>query len=211
MGVIKRGLLGGFSGRVANIVGSSWKGIAYMRALPLSVANPNTAAQQVVRQGFKTAVQCGRQLVSTLFPNFINPFVERMSGFNAFVGENSVNMTTWLLTDWSSIVMSTGTIPAVTIDSVGYDAGTGDCEVNWTMAAGYIPPMSPPKAFAINVKKKLKSAGCQDTLATIDDEFAAFDIGVGLEIGDMLEIWMSFVSDDGKSVSNSTHFQYEVA
>ncbi len=40
MGIIKRGILGGFSNKVANVVGSSWKGINTMRALPLSVANP---------------------------------------------------------------------------------------------------------------------------------------------------------------------------
>jgi len=30
MGTIKRGILGGFSGKVANVVGTSWKGIALL-------------------------------------------------------------------------------------------------------------------------------------------------------------------------------------
>jgi len=210
MGVIKRGILGGFSGRVANIVGSSWKGIAYMRALPLSVANPNTAAQQAVRLGFTTAVECGKQLTAVLFPNFINPFVEKQSGFNAFVGQNSVNMDTWLLTDWSTIVMSTGSIPAPTITDADYEIASGELTLEWTMAPGYVPGANPPKSFVTNVKKKLKAAACQDTLTTIDDEACSIDIGGGLIVGDKIDIWLSCVSDDGKSVSTSAYFEHTV-
>ena len=45
MGILKQGILGGFSGKVANVVGTSWKGIAVIKAMPLSVANPKTAGQ----------------------------------------------------------------------------------------------------------------------------------------------------------------------
>ena len=31
MGTIKKGILGGFSGKVGTVVGASWKGISYMR------------------------------------------------------------------------------------------------------------------------------------------------------------------------------------
>lgn len=31
MGTIKQGILGGFSGKVGTVAGSSWKGISYMR------------------------------------------------------------------------------------------------------------------------------------------------------------------------------------
>jgi hypothetical protein len=34
MGKIKSGIMGGFSGKVGNVVGASWMGICYMRALP---------------------------------------------------------------------------------------------------------------------------------------------------------------------------------
>jgi hypothetical protein len=34
MGIIKQGILGGFSGKVGNVVGGTWKGIDYMRVLP---------------------------------------------------------------------------------------------------------------------------------------------------------------------------------
>ena len=52
MGKIGRGILGGVSGKVANVVGSRWKGIDYIRAKPLSVANPRTLLQVNQRTKF---------------------------------------------------------------------------------------------------------------------------------------------------------------
>ena len=45
MGKIGKGILGGVSGKVANVVGASWKGIDYLRAKPQSVANPRSVLQ----------------------------------------------------------------------------------------------------------------------------------------------------------------------
>jgi len=52
MGTIKKGILGGFSGRVGTVVGSSWKGISYMRSLPQKVKNPRTLLQMNQRTKF---------------------------------------------------------------------------------------------------------------------------------------------------------------
>ena len=207
MAIIKRGILGGISGKIANIVGGSWKGIAYIRALPLSVANPNTAAQQAVRLGFKTAVECGRQLTGSFFPKFVNPFVEKMSGFNAFVGANSINMEDWDGTTWSGVIMSFGKF-AQPINLAGdYDQSTGELSLTWDMPASYIPPMVPAKSFANNVKKKLKKCGSIDLGVTPETGAAVADIGVGLDLGDKVDVWLMFVSGDGKEVSTSVHIE----
>jgi hypothetical protein len=52
MGKIKKGILGGFSGRVGNVIGGSWKGIDYMRSEATSIANPRTTKQVEVRENF---------------------------------------------------------------------------------------------------------------------------------------------------------------
>ena len=52
MGKIGRGILGGVSGKVANVVGARWKGIDYIRAKPQSVANPRTLLQVNQRTKF---------------------------------------------------------------------------------------------------------------------------------------------------------------
>ena len=39
MGTIKQGILGGFSGKVGTVVGSTWKSVHYMRALAVSFSS----------------------------------------------------------------------------------------------------------------------------------------------------------------------------
>ena len=69
MGKIKQGILGAVSGKVGGVVGSSWKGIAYLKVLPASVANPNTAAQQTQRGAF-SGIVANRIKNSQLIPFF---------------------------------------------------------------------------------------------------------------------------------------------
>lgn len=57
MGKIGRGILGGVSGKVANVVGSRWKGIDYIRAKPQSVANPRTLSQVNQRNKFSLVLK----------------------------------------------------------------------------------------------------------------------------------------------------------
>jgi len=45
MGRIKKGILGGFSGKVGTVVGASWRGIDYMRSLPSKSTKPFTVPQ----------------------------------------------------------------------------------------------------------------------------------------------------------------------
>jgi hypothetical protein len=56
MGRIKKGILGGFSGKVGTVVGANWKEISYMRSLPQKVKNPRTEAQRKQRSKFLLVV-----------------------------------------------------------------------------------------------------------------------------------------------------------
>src|SRR5690606_15981400 len=88
MGKIKRGILGGFQGKVANVVGSSWKGIAVMKSLPLSVANPNTAKQQTARGKFSYATRYGSELLVNWIKPLRDRFAQQESGYNLWVKQN---------------------------------------------------------------------------------------------------------------------------
>ncbi|MCB1863960.1 MAG: hypothetical protein KDG50_00890, partial [Chromatiales bacterium] len=94
MARIKQGILGGLSGKIANVVGSSWKGIAVLKSLPLSVANPNTAAQQAQRGAMTQIVAAARILLAALIQVYWNPFAQQMSGYNDFVKTNIATFTT---------------------------------------------------------------------------------------------------------------------
>lgn len=88
MGIIKRGILGGVANKIGNVVGSSWKGIATLRSLPLSVANPRTLAQRTNRNSFSIMSKLGSQVLATVCQPLWNRDAKQMSGFNAYVMYN---------------------------------------------------------------------------------------------------------------------------
>ena len=112
MGIIKRGILGGVSNKIGNVVGSSWKGIATLRSLPLSVANPNTLEQRTNRNSFSIMSKLGSDVLATVCQPLWNRDAKQMSGFNAYVKENKLaydeNWVAWLVNP----VMSKGVLSA---------------------------------------------------------------------------------------------------
>lgn len=85
MAIIKRGILGGFSNKIGNVVGTSWKGISVMRSLPQSVHNPKTEPQTRQRVKFRNASTLGSAFLDTVIKRFWDPKAVRMSGYNLFV------------------------------------------------------------------------------------------------------------------------------
>ena len=88
MAKIKQGILGGFSGKVAGVVGTSWKGRAVMKSRPLSVANPRTEAQQEQRGKFSSIAELASKILTTFVQPVENPVSGDISGYNKFVKDN---------------------------------------------------------------------------------------------------------------------------
>ena len=87
MGKILSGILSKVSGKVAGVVGGSWKDVAYLRAY-VKPANPNTAAQQTQRTKFSDCVDVAKPLVGQIFNTYTDKFQKSMSGFNFFIKRN---------------------------------------------------------------------------------------------------------------------------
>jgi len=88
MGKLKKGILGGFSGKVGNLIGQNWKGIDVLRTMPESVANPKTSAQMEQRNKFSACVADARELLPDLIKTYWDPFARKMSGYNHFIQQN---------------------------------------------------------------------------------------------------------------------------
>lgn len=88
MGIIKQGILGGFSKKVGSVVGSSWKGINTMRSLPVSVRNPRTTAQQANRSSFASYSKLGSQILTGAIQPLFNRWAKQKSGYNEWVRIN---------------------------------------------------------------------------------------------------------------------------
>lgn len=130
MGKIKQGILGGFSNKVGTVVGSSWKGIAVMRSMPLSVANPRTTAQVANRSSFAAISRFGAKLLSyAVQPNF-NPQAKYMSGFNMFQKINKDLLDEEGQATWErTMVLAKGELSCIMSSvSVNFSTGVLTCE-----------------------------------------------------------------------------------
>src|SRR5574344_1915775 len=132
MGIIRRGILGGFSNRVGNVVGSSWKGIATMRVLPLSVSNPRTAAQINVRENFSGITKMASALLTSIVKPLNDRFAVRMSGYNLFIQRNSKAFIDDGTFQGDSLSLSHGRLSMPVITSL--DVEDNLCDLKWSTA-----------------------------------------------------------------------------
>lgn len=87
MGTIKQGILGGFNGKVGTVIGSSWKGQAYMRGRAQHVKDPRTAGQVYQREALKILALALKPIASLLSVTF-KERAHKMSGYNKAVSVN---------------------------------------------------------------------------------------------------------------------------
>lgn len=132
MGKINQGILGGVSGKIANVVGGSWKGINYLRSLPVSVANPRTTPQVAQRNKLSGAVLVSKPILGAWIKPLFDRFAIRQSGYNVFVSENIDNMDENGYLDASKLIMGKGSMAPVQVTQASYTAATGELVVNWS-------------------------------------------------------------------------------
>ena len=138
MGKIKQGILGGFSGKVGPVIGSSWKGKAIMRARALSVHNPNTDAQKEVRNKLTLVAKFISKVNNAVKIGFKN-YAVGMTAQNAAVKLNLAEAVTGsgalLSLDWTKVKISRGELPNPKDPEAA--ASTGHkVTVSWTPNAG---------------------------------------------------------------------------
>ncbi|MEY2830895.1 MAG: hypothetical protein RLZZ574_153 [Cyanobacteriota bacterium] len=137
MGVIKRGILGGFSNKVANVVGSSWKGIAVIKSLPLSVANPRTAGQITQRSKMTWAVAFAKLILVSMIKPLNDRFAQQKSGFNLWIQRNISKFQDDNLEVTGTLVLCEGSLTPVAVTTqtssaaahtitLTYDDNTGE-------------------------------------------------------------------------------------
>lgn len=210
MGIIKRGILGGFSGSVANVVGSSWKGIATMRSKPLSVANPKSAGQVEQRSKFSFAVMIAGILLVSFIKPFWDRFAVKMSGYNSFIKTNIAAFGDWSTTIWASILMSVGKIGITPIVDVECQPTTDTCRVYWDSDAGSNNKLSTDEAFIVLVNESQQNVNVSSTSVARSVGSMEITTPTDFKNSDLLHVYLCFRRLDGSMVSTSSYFTFSV-
>jgi len=203
MAKIPQGILGGLSGTVGNVVGGAWKGLNYIRTKPLSVANPNTAAQQAQRSKFASCVAVARLLLADLINTYWDPFSRYMSGYNAFIKANiSVFDETGLATP-SGFKASMGSL-------TGLELSLEDCNIGGTML-DIAHSVNTGQGDALATDKV--AAGYHDTtddiwgfIALDGDRSNTENLGsCPCAVGNSVDVWAFAYRQDLSKVSDSSY------
>ena len=208
MGKISQGVLGGFSGKVGNVVGGSWKGIDYMRIKPASVTNPRTAAQVDQRSKFSIVLNFLQPMTEFLRVGF-KLYAKKMTQFNSAMSYNLNHAVTGAYPnfsiDYPNVLVSRGqlngaigaaatsTNPA-TVDFTWVDnSGPGRSKASTTDKAMLLLYNASKGIAVYNLEGESRDTGAQSL-----DTPADFS-------GDDVEAFMAFISEDGSQVSNSVY------
>lgn len=138
MGKIKQGILGGVSGTVGTVIGSSWKGIDYIRAKATSYHDAQSDAQLAVRGTFKKIIALSKALINTVIKPIWNKKAVKNCGYNLFVKTNFqfIDPVSPLELN-ESITISIGDLPSPrALDIVDDPAVPGGIIVTWEDNSG---------------------------------------------------------------------------
>ena len=197
MAIIKRGILGGFSKKIGSVVGSSWKGIAVMKSLPLSVANPNTVKQQGVRKPFAACVSLASILLGIFIKRVWNRGAMQMSGFNAFVQANvkTAFQASGALT-LNELNISPSSESPATIELADCQTGHETATIHWD-ADIVGNQQNSDLAVCLILDQNGVYLGCSAFSVQRSDGMAVVALKRALLIGEPLGIYLMFQSADG--------------
>ena len=204
MGKISQGILGGFSGKVGNVIGGNWKGIDYMRVRPASVANPQTDGQVDQRSKFSTVLQFLQPLKGFIKIGFRN-YAVKMTEFNSAMSYNVQNAVVGVppdyIIDFESALLSRGGLTAA-LNPTANSPAAGQVQFNWvdnsidgnanTTDLAMVLVYNPAKNEAVFINNGAARTVGTQTL-TVPNQYS----------GDTVHAFIAFISADGKDVSNS--------
>lgn len=206
MGTIKKGILGGFSGKVGTVIGSSWRGLDVMRSLPKQSKAVPTEEQAIQRLRFG------------LIMGFLSPFkaiIEKAYGategakskFNLCTSyhlkEAVVGTAPDFSIDYSKVVLTKGELlgPKAAEAAAGK---AGEIVFTWENHEGaglaatndkvLMVLYSDAKKLAQAIESNVERSGLKAKIALP----ASFT-------GETFHCWLGFLSADGKRSSTSVY------
>lgn len=205
MGTIKKGILGGFSGKVGSVVGGTWNGITYMRSLPSTVKNPRTEKQLSQRSKFALTVQFLKPIHPYLRVGF-KGFAGGQTAFNAAMSYHLSNAISGEYPnyelDFTKALVSCGSL--VTAENVQVSLVDGRVTFTWNDNSGIANALADDRAMPLVFNSTRNEA----VYNRAGDARAVGSTLLNLPahwIGDEIQLYLGFVSDDGMSVANSVY------
>jgi hypothetical protein len=206
MGVINQGILGGFSGKVGNVVGGNWKGIDYMRIKPASVANPRTPGQVNQRTKFTTALQFLQPMRDFIKVGY-KAHATKKTEFNSAMSYILKNAITGIepdfYVDYANALISKGSLTGALNGSLDLSVA-GTAAFAWEDNSGSGSAQATDKAMML-LYNETRGEVIFSTAGALRSALGQNLVLPAEYTGDTVIGYLAFISGDGSQVSNSAY------
>ena len=207
MAKFSKGILGGFSGQVGNVIGGSWRGIDYMRSKPASVDDANTPAQQTQRSKFGLMMGFLKKIKPIIRAGF-KTGNRQQTAFNRASSYNLKKAVTGtapdVAIDFPALMVSRGTLMPAQGASASSDTAA-EVVFTWEDNSGIGNAAPDDEAFflAYNTDREQALFNIRDG---INREDGTFTMTVpSTYSGESVETYIGFLSADGKESADSQY------
>jgi hypothetical protein len=205
MGTISKGILGGFSGKVGNVVGGNWKGIDYMRSKASRRNFKPTQAQLEQQLKFALVVRF-IQTITALVEISFGDFAVRKTGFNSAVSYTLKNAVTGTYPvfnlQYADVLVSRGDLPNVLSPAVTV-AGGSLLTWAWTDNSGVGIARPTDKALLVAFCPAFNQ--CIYTTGSASRSAVTDSLDLRSFTGQDVHTWIGFISEDGQNVASSLY------
>ena len=205
MGTIKKGILGGFSGKVGNVIGGSWKGIDYMRSVSSRKRGQSTQKQKEQQMKFALIARFQQPLTNLLSRTF-RGFAIKMTGANSATSYNLRNAITGtypdFAIDYSRVLVSRGDMPNA-INPAVEAVSDGMVVFTWGNNTGTGKTKDSDRSVLVAYCPEMQHFIYTDEGASREEEEAQLDLFAFTE--KEVHTWIAFISEDGTEVATSIY------
>lgn len=206
MATIKRGILGGGSGSVANVVMTAWKGVAVIKSKPLTVANPQTAAQTSQRGKFSGIVGIAQYILASILQPVWNGFAQTMSGYNMFIQKNiQIAFNDAGVFQPNSLEISPKDGTTTPISSVDAANTITHLTINFLPSLYGADQMESDKFFGVAVTPNGYVIGSVEPSGSRHTEECRIELSRPLVTGEIVHCYLAFISADKKRAFRTAH------
>jgi len=206
MGTFSKGILGGFSGKVGNVVGARWRGKDIMRSLPQRGNYVPTQAQQEQRDRFKTAIVFLTPIKEILSAYFGKPQGDK-STFNLATGYHIKEALLpdgldGYVIDYPKVLIGKGDLRGLSNGAVAA-AANQELTVTWNDNSGQGNASATDQLVVVvycellDLFETAQPAGTRD-LTTVQMPLPAY------WTAQQVQVWATFVTSDQKLAATST-------
>jgi len=200
MAKFEKGILGHFNGKVGTVVGSTWRGVSYMKSKPTKGNRIPSQKQKEQQDKFRLISRFIKALLVLLRQSFSNG--GNMSAVNHAFSYNIMHAImgvypTYSL-DYSKVLVSDGSLVPVT-GAAAVASGNGGVKFNWTPNSG-LGAGDTDRFIGVVYCPELNQA-VYTTNGAATRITGTADIDATLFAGKTVETWGFFISDYATAAS----------